>query len=44
MAASPVEAAVDAVRVSVQHLIKLVDYGALEDHGPAGLVGFLQDW
>src|SRR5690242_8694798 len=43
-AAGPLPAAVDQVRVAVQHLTKLVDDGALTDLGVLGLVGFLQDW
>lgn len=41
---SPLHAAVDQVRTAVEHVVKLVDDGALTDLGALGLVGFLQDW
>ena len=44
LAASPLPAAVDQVRVAVQHLTKLVDDGALTDLGAVSLVEFLQGW
>ena len=41
-AASALQAAVDSLDVAVEHLIKLVDDGALADLGAFGLVDMLQ--
>ena len=41
-AAPPLRAAVDALDVAVEHLIKLVDEGGLHDLGAVGLVETLQ--
>ncbi|HEY5788962.1 MAG TPA: DUF222 domain-containing protein, partial [Microlunatus sp.] len=43
-AASALQAALDGVRTSVGHLVKVVDDGALTDLGAVGLVGFLTDF
>lgn len=44
LAAAPLQAAVEEIRTAIDHMIKIVDDGALDDLGAAGLVGFLQDW
>ncbi|HEY5783275.1 MAG TPA: hypothetical protein VIT65_00700, partial [Microlunatus sp.] len=43
-AASALQAALDGVRTSVGHLVKVVDDGALTDLGASGLVGFLAEF
>lgn len=43
-AASPLRGAMDGLDTALQHLIKVVEDGALGDLGAVSLVGFLQEF